>query len=95
MRGSGCPGSVALGQAHHPGSHQDLRSVEEQGADFFSDHFIRKKLNYADQYQYHDGPQHSQNSLRMKNRCLRVDLKKTEFMLLGWGMISEIFLVMI
>lgn len=35
------------------------------------------------------------NSLKMKNRCLRVDLKKTELMLLGWGMISEIFLAMI
>lgn len=35
------------------------------------------------------------NSLRIKNRCLRVDLKKTELMLLDWGMISEIFLPMI
>lgn len=35
------------------------------------------------------------NSLRMKNRFLRVDLKETELMLLGWGMISEVFLAMI
>lgn len=35
-----------------------LGTLEKQGADFFTDHFIRKKLNYADQYQYNDGPQH-------------------------------------
>lgn len=58
MKDSECPGSVALGQADHPGSHQALGTLEEQDAEFFSDHFIRKKLNYADQYQYHDGPQH-------------------------------------
>lgn len=49
MRDSECPGSVALGQAHHPGCHQALGTLEEKGTDYFSGHFIRKKLNYADQ----------------------------------------------